>query len=107
MVRPAEGSPEWLAETNDPYLDQRVSIVFIVIDTLFLAIFYISRYYNPKAIGRAMLWCNTLCYICCLGSATTGIRKFLRPRFAQRRGFLQPNLSFRHGDLHRIDPCQC
>ncbi|KAL1596433.1 hypothetical protein SLS60_009079 [Paraconiothyrium brasiliense] len=43
-------SPEFLAETNNPYLDQRVSIAFIVIDTAFLVLFYASRYYNPKAV---------------------------------------------------------
>ncbi|KAJ6784254.1 hypothetical protein PWT90_10968 [Aphanocladium album] len=73
MAGPTPGSPEYLAETNDPGLDQRVSIVFAIIDTIFLAIFYVSRYYNPKAVGRPMLICNTLCYIFCLGSAATGI----------------------------------
>ncbi|KAF1978870.1 hypothetical protein BU23DRAFT_497845 [Bimuria novae-zelandiae CBS 107.79] len=66
-------SPEFLAETNNPYLDQRVSIVFIVIDTFFLMLFYVSRYYNRKAVGTPMLVCNTLCYVLCLGSAATGI----------------------------------
>jgi hypothetical protein len=66
-------SPEFLAETNNPYLDQRVSIAFIVIDTAFLLLFYTSRYYNAKAVGTPMLVCNTLCYILCLGSAATGI----------------------------------
>ncbi|OAA67740.1 hypothetical protein LEL_10363 [Akanthomyces lecanii RCEF 1005] len=73
MAGPTPGSPEYLAETNDPGLDQRVSIVFTVINTVFLAIFYASRHYNPKAVGRPMLVCNTLCYIFCLGSAATGI----------------------------------
>ncbi|OAA54058.1 hypothetical protein ISF_08538 [Cordyceps fumosorosea ARSEF 2679] len=73
MASPTRGSPEYLAQTNDPYLDQRVSITFAVIDTLFLAIFYTSRYYNPKAIGNPMLICNTLCYLFCLGSAVAGI----------------------------------
>ncbi|KAJ3475615.1 hypothetical protein NLG97_g9396 [Lecanicillium saksenae] len=73
MAGPTPGSPEYLAETNDPGLDQRVSIVFAIIDTIFLAIFYVSRYYNPKAVGKPMLICNTLCYIFCLGSAATGI----------------------------------
>lgn len=77
MAGPTPGSPEYLAETNDPGLDQRVSIVFTVINTVFLAIFYASRHYNPKAVGRPMLVCNTLCYIFCLGSAATGIRTFL------------------------------
>jgi hypothetical protein len=66
-------SPEFLAETNDPGLDQRVSIAFIVIDTFFLLVFYVSRYFNPKAVGVPMLVCNTLCYVLCLGSAATGI----------------------------------
>jgi len=66
-------SPEYLAETNDPFLDQRVSIAFIVIDTFFLLVFYVSRYYNPKAVGTPMLVCNTLCYVLCMGSAATGI----------------------------------
>lgn len=69
------GSPERLVVTNDPGLDQRVSIAFIVIDTFFLAVFFASRYYNPKAVGNPMLVCNTLCYIFCLGSATAGICK--------------------------------
>lgn len=69
-------SPEFLAETNDPYLDQRVSIAFIVIDTAFLLLFYTSRYYNAKAIGTPMLVCNTICYIFCLGSAVAGICGF-------------------------------
>jgi hypothetical protein len=66
-------SPEYLAETNDPYLDQRVSIAFIVIDTFFLLLFYVSRYFNNKAVGLPMLVCNTLCYVLCMGSAATGI----------------------------------
>jgi len=66
-------SPEYLAETNDPYLDQRVSIAFIVIDTFFLLVFYASRYFNKKAVGWPMLVCNTLCYVLCMGSAATGI----------------------------------
>ncbi|KAM3430238.1 hypothetical protein NHJ13734_007833 [Beauveria thailandica] len=70
---PGGGSPERLFETNNPGLDQRVSIAFIVIDTFFLAVFFVSRYYNPKAVGKPMLVCNTLCYIFCLGSATAGI----------------------------------
>jgi hypothetical protein len=37
--RPTAGSPEYLAETNNPNLDQQVSIAFIVIDTFFLFIF--------------------------------------------------------------------
>ena len=72
------GSPEYLAETNDPGLDQRVSIAFIVIDTIFLLIFYLSRYFNPKAVGVPMLVCNTLCYVLCMGSAATGIRESFR-----------------------------
>ncbi|KAJ4288920.1 hypothetical protein N0V90_011261 [Kalmusia sp. IMI 367209] len=48
-------SPEFLAETNDPYLDQRVSIAFVVIDTFFLLLFYVSRYFNKKAVGMPML----------------------------------------------------
>ncbi|OAA37542.1 hypothetical protein BBO_07572 [Beauveria brongniartii RCEF 3172] len=71
---PGGGSPERLIQTNNPGLDQRVSIAFIVIDTFFLAVFFASRYYNPKAVGMPMLVCNTLCYIFCLGSATAGIR---------------------------------
>ncbi|KAL5391724.1 hypothetical protein DPSP01_001015 [Paraphaeosphaeria sporulosa] len=66
-------SPAFLAETNNPYLDQRVSIAFIVIDTAFLLLFYASRYYNRKAVGTQMLVCNTLCYVLCMGSAATGI----------------------------------
>jgi hypothetical protein len=76
MARSSAGqqpSPEFLAETNDPYLDQRVSIVFMVIDTFFLLVFYISRYFNKKAVGWPMLVCNTLCYVLCMGSAVTGI----------------------------------
>lgn len=68
-------SSAFLAETNDPTLDQRVSIAFILIDTFFLLVFYASRYYNPKAVGLPMLVCNTLCYVLCLGSATAGICK--------------------------------
>lgn len=74
MAGPTPGSPEYLAETNDPGLDQRVSIIFTVINTVFIAIFYASRHYNPKAVGKPMLVCNTLCYVFCLGSAATGIR---------------------------------
>ena len=73
MVGSSALSPEYLAETNDPGLDQRVSIAFIVTDTLFLLVFYVSRYYNPKAVGVPMLVCNTVCYVLCLGSAVTGI----------------------------------
>ena len=69
-------SPEYLAETNDPGLDQRVSIAFIVIDTFFLLLFYVSRYFNPKAIGIPMLVCNTLCFFFCMGSAVAGICKY-------------------------------
>lgn len=70
-----KGSPEYLAQTNDPGLDERVSIAFVVIDTFFLLIFYVSRYYNPKAVGLPMLVCNTLCYVLCIGSAAAGICK--------------------------------
>ncbi|KAH7348013.1 integral membrane protein PTH11-like protein [Pyrenochaeta sp. MPI-SDFR-AT-0127] len=73
MAGSSAGSPEYLAETNDPGLDQRVSIAFIVIDTFFLLVFYTSRYFNPKAVGLPMLICNTLCYVLCMGSAATGI----------------------------------
>jgi hypothetical protein len=70
-------SPEFLAETNDPFLDQRVSIAFIVLDTFFLIVFYVSRYYNKQAVGLPMLVCNTLAYVLCLGSAATGICRSL------------------------------
>lgn len=73
MAGPTPGSPEYLAQTNNPALDQRVSIAFTMINTFFLAIFYVSRYYNPKAVGTPMLVCNTLCYVFCLGSAAAGI----------------------------------
>ncbi|KAF9732422.1 integral membrane protein [Paraphaeosphaeria minitans] len=66
-------SPAFLAETRNPYLDQHVSIAFIVIDTAFMLLFYASRYYNRKAVGTQMLVCNTLCYMLCMGSAATGI----------------------------------
>jgi hypothetical protein len=75
MALSSGGSPEYLAQTNDPGLDQRVSIAFIVIDTFFLLVFYVSRYFNPKAVGVPMLVCNTLCYVFCMGSAATGIRE--------------------------------
>jgi hypothetical protein len=79
-------SPEYLAETNNPYLAQRVSIAFIVIDTLFLVLFYVSRYFNPKAVGLPMLVCNTLAYILCLGSAAAGICEFCSPFLHSRCG---------------------
>lgn len=65
-------SPEYLAETNDPSLDQRMSIV---VGTFFLSVNIASRYYNPKAVGLPMLVCNTLCYVLCIGNAATGICK--------------------------------
>jgi len=74
MAGPSVGSSEYLSETNDPGLDLRVSIAFIVIDTFFLLVFYASRYFNPKAVGIPMIMCNTLCYMFCVGSAATGIR---------------------------------
>lgn len=67
---------QYLAETNDPSLDERVSIAFIVIDTFLLLVFYVSRYFNPEAVGVPMLLCNTLCYVFCMGSAATGICEF-------------------------------
>ncbi|KAJ5752724.1 hypothetical protein N7520_009641 [Penicillium odoratum] len=73
MAGSTVGSSELLAEKNDPSLDQRVSIAFIVIDTFFMLVFYVSRYFNPKAVGVPMLMCNTMCYVFCMGSATTGI----------------------------------
>ncbi|KAK1138803.1 hypothetical protein N8T08_001764 [Aspergillus melleus] len=73
MASSSAGSSEHLAETNDPGLDQRVSIAFIVIDTFFMLVFYVSRHYNPKAVKGPMVVCNTLCYVLCLGSAATGI----------------------------------
>jgi hypothetical protein len=73
MSDSSAGSSEYLAQTNDPGLDQQVSIAFIVIDTFFLLVFYVSRYFNPKAVGVPMLVCNTLCYVLCMGSAATGI----------------------------------
>lgn len=69
----AQPSPEFLAERNNPFLAWRVSIAFIIIDTLFLGVFYVSRYYNPKAVGTPMLVCNTLAYVLCMGSAAAGI----------------------------------
>ena len=75
MAGSSAGPSEYLAETNDPGLDQRVSITFIVIDTFFLLVFYVSRYFNPRAVGVPMLVCNTLCYVLCMGSAATGIRE--------------------------------
>ena len=77
MSSSSAGSPEYLAETNDPGRDQRVSIIFIVIDTFFLLVFFASRYFNPKAVGVPMLVLNTLCYVFCMGSAATGICKSL------------------------------
>ncbi|CRG92444.1 alpha-xylosidase, putative [Talaromyces islandicus] len=73
MTGSKPGSPEYLAETNNPGLDQRVSIAFVVIDTVFLLVFYVSRYFNPQAVRVPMVVCNTLCYVLCLGSAATGI----------------------------------
>lgn len=73
MADPSVGLSELLPETNDPGLDQRVSIAFIVIDTIFMLVFYVSRYFNPKAVGVPMVVCNTLCYVFCMGSAVTGI----------------------------------
>ncbi|KAF2625039.1 hypothetical protein BU25DRAFT_346751 [Macroventuria anomochaeta] len=73
MTGSSAESPDYLAKMNDPGLDQRVSIAFIVIDTLFLLMFYASRYFNHKAVGTPMLVCNTLCYVLCMGSAATGI----------------------------------
>ncbi|OQE08731.1 hypothetical protein PENFLA_c125G07680 [Penicillium flavigenum] len=73
MAVSSVGSSELLTETNDPALDQRVSIAFIVIDTIFMLVFYVSRYFNPKAVGVPMVVCNTLCYVFCMGSAVTGI----------------------------------
>lgn len=67
-------SPAFLAETNHPFLGEHVSIAFIIIDTLFLGLCYASRYYNRYAVGTGMLVCNTLAYVFCMGSATTGIR---------------------------------
>ncbi|KAJ5194502.1 uncharacterized protein N7498_007940 [Penicillium cinerascens] len=54
MAGSSAGSSEYLAETNDP-------------------VFYVSRYFNPKAVGMPMVVCNTLCYVFCKGSAATGI----------------------------------
>lgn len=73
MAGSSVGSSKLSAETNDPGLDQRVSIAFIVIDTFFMLVFYVSRYFNPKAVGVPMVVCNTLCYVFCMGSAATGI----------------------------------
>lgn len=75
MAGSSTDSLEYLAETNDPGLDQRVSIAFIVVDTFFLLVFFVSRYFNPKAVRVPMLVCNTLCYILCMGTAATGIRE--------------------------------
>ncbi|KXH31186.1 integral membrane protein [Colletotrichum nymphaeae SA-01] len=73
MAGSSPPSSEYIVEMNSPGLDERVSIAFIVIDTLFLLVFYLSRYFNPKAVGVPMLVCNTLCYVFCIGSATVGI----------------------------------
>ncbi|KAJ5477640.1 hypothetical protein N7530_003149 [Penicillium desertorum] len=75
MADSSVGLSELLPETNDPGLDQRVSVAFIVIDTIFMLVFYVSRYFNPKAVGVPMMVCNTLCYVFCMGSAVTGIFK--------------------------------
>src|SRR5689334_19923469 len=99
MAGSSTPSPEYLAQTNDPTLDQRVSIVFIVLDTLFLLVFYVSRYYNPKAVGVPMLVCNTLAYLLCLGSAVAGICKLLL--FSFLAWFEYPNETA-HGSRHSL-----
>jgi hypothetical protein len=73
MAGSSVGSSDLLAETNHPGLDQRVSIAFIMIDTFFILMFYVSRYFNPKAVGVPMVVCNTLSFLFCMGSAATGI----------------------------------
>ncbi|KAF1841388.1 uncharacterized protein K460DRAFT_292763 [Cucurbitaria berberidis CBS 394.84] len=73
MAGSSAPSPEFLAERNNPGLAQRVCIAFIIIDTFFLLVFFVSRYFNRKAVGMPMLVCNTLCYVLCMGTAATGI----------------------------------
>ncbi|KAF1998705.1 hypothetical protein P154DRAFT_438640 [Amniculicola lignicola CBS 123094] len=62
------GSPEYLAETNDAGLDQRVSVWLLLsystVDTFFYCFFI---------VGIPMLVCSTLAYILCIESAVTGI----------------------------------
>ncbi|KAJ5936188.1 hypothetical protein N7454_005486 [Penicillium verhagenii] len=67
-VRPS-GSP---AETNDPGLDQRVSVAFIVLNKFFILLFYVSRYFKLKAVVVPMLVYNTLCYVFYIRSVMTG-----------------------------------
>jgi hypothetical protein len=69
-------SPEFLLETNHPQLDQQVSIAFIVINTFFIALLFLSRYFNPHAVVTPMLVCNTLCYALCIGIAIGGICEY-------------------------------
>jgi hypothetical protein len=90
-------SPEYLAETNDPYLDQRVCIAFIVLDTFFLLVFYVSRHFNTKAVGLPMLVCNTLCYVFCMGSAATGICESFALFSRMGCGLLEDDLRIRRG----------
>lgn len=69
-------SPEFLLETNHPQLDQQVSIAFVVINTFFIALLFLSRYFNPHAVVTPMLVCNTVCYVLCIGIATGGICEY-------------------------------
>ncbi|KAK1463483.1 CFEM domain-containing protein [Colletotrichum melonis] len=73
MAGSSPPSSEYIVEMNNSALDEMVSTAFIVIDTLFLLVFYLSRYFNPKPVGVPMLVCNTLCYVCCMRSASVGI----------------------------------
>lgn len=59
---------KYLAQTNNPELDQLVSIAFAAIDTFFILVFHTS-------VRIPMCVCNTICHVLCLGSATTGIRE--------------------------------
>jgi hypothetical protein len=100
MAGSRAGSPEYRAERNDPDLDQRVSIAFILIDTFFLLVFFASRYFNPKAVGVPMVVCNTLCYVLCMGSAATGIcESFPSCLFAWVVGFIEE----RFGDTNEVE----
>ncbi|KAF2183129.1 hypothetical protein K469DRAFT_499974, partial [Zopfia rhizophila CBS 207.26] len=65
--------PSYLAENNSkPLLD--VCITFIVIETVFISLLFISRYLNhDQKSGMGMLSFMTIGYLVCMGKVTIGI----------------------------------
>ena len=66
-------SPEFLAE-NQSYRAVRTGIAMLVVETIFVALFFISRYKSKASFGMDT-YLMAPGYICCLGLIIMTFRK--------------------------------